>query len=796
MDLLSPKTAFLSQGISDKTTIASMDRNNNIPEVSIYSQEHFPNKEKISHEKIIKQNTSYIPSFLKNNGTALAEMNNSFDSFNPNSLKFKNIIAKYENINKEDSNNQKQFSNKYNAVVELFENKKSSVNDKPIQVNNNNVPSKLNLETIKMNNYKQNLSVKDKIENSPNQKFDELYLKTKKDHLLFKENPFSLGNIIDSHNKMYQKSNINEMPKKQFSPIDNCSKAYEIIKQKNPILESQKYKINNVKNSQNNVISTGNKIKGLEYDLENFEFNQSNLNIETPIISINNKNPIVNFNDLENEEIKKFNSWNPKKDINPYLTCASDKSKHLKESALENDNAIYQTNNSFNSCDNNIFLEPLKLNKKIKNIESTSNNEISNASSFYMKLDKKHKEISKDKYFNDFKFTEKSINNLKESKIDNHSYNYQYNFEKKFNNDLSKNDNILINEGLEAEYNDFNLECQFITNNKKIILKDNNPCSFLSKNKIGDANKEIELDYQDKKNQIAIDLSSNNVENNNKQNQFYLNSKERKLNINQEEKSFDSKMSCEFPSQVLNKDMIFTDKAYNYNLKDDCNNVIYNKNQFEIKNERNNSSDFVSKFNTSEAVKPPKIYLELNQVKNITTNDSTLIVNAEMDRKNNLLENIYGSYNGSNYKSNRSTSNESKDYNNTNNNNFNDNVNLGTINSYHSRDSVNNEYKYRSEGIYKNINLKTFNSSNSSNNNNNNNNDLLKINSNQLAYKINEQIDIEKKLIQANTNNKITSGNSLINTSNNLKKKPVQKNRIFFPTDIPLLNFNTNKEKN
>jgi hypothetical protein len=204
-----------------------------------------------------------------------------------------------------------------------------------------------------------------------------------------------------------------------------------------------------------------------------------------------------------------------------------------------------------------------------------------------------------------------------------------------------------------------------------------------------------------------------------------------------------------------------------------------------------NQNDFLKKFNTSDAIRPPRIFLDINNLF-AANSDQHLLVTAEMENSNkNINVNRLGGSNFmSNNRSNISTSNDDSkellNFNSKESNNPN-NINLNYFNSGNINKEINNN-----KNINKNV--RTFNSKNSGNSNSLSNNIPINFDSNKGNNKYSEDKDcnfnLDPKLSKFNSQN-----NSNINKSSNsnfsFKTKQSQKNQIFFPMEVSVKSFNS-----
>jgi len=768
MELLSPRTTLLSQGISDKTTIASLERHNN-PETSIISQENASKNYIISAD--FKANKEHTPSFLKKNGAIIDGLKNPFITNQAALFKYR-PFGKTENANTDRKN--------ISIINGYFDKKNCACANKPIPVNNTNIKGKLDSDENKKKNEKQNLTV-----NETN-----LVVKANLNSEYAANEIFSNQNQIINNKNTYSNAQTSSNCDNNINN-ENLNSEFALISKKNENFLSVF--------TSNNLNTNSNKGANLigNHTIDYFGAAGKNQN---------------NF--FENEDIKKFNSWNnaKKKSKNDLNSSAQSKSILVEDLHLEKKIAIFNsTNNSFLSCGNYKFLEPRKTNKNILHIENNNKTTTFNNNPHKVISEKSFQQFSEGLKIPEKNFSEKD--DLKSSSNNSYLYTNSNNLmtignnipnnliSKTVVNDLScknireissssnpydlaftgevdkKNLRIKNNEeeNSDAESSYLALEAKFITNNKLISKEERN---LLSNN---DQN-EMQLNPNSLK---LLDRSKNNPKDfdcNKKKFNFVEKEKKTNFNFNQQENSFNSDMCCEIPYNHKNNLAYNSNSAYDSIPFGNRKSLIKEKIN-ESENERNNSNDFLRKFNTSGAAKLPNIFIELNGIKNITTNDSMLIVTAEIDSKKDLFENIYRSYNGSNYKSNRSTSNDSRD----NNKNF-DNINDTNfnLNNFNSRDSVNNNLLNNFNS--NNINLKTFNSGDSSRYNSNN---ILKANSQQQPIKTLEQKELLNNIMQVNTNFKSNSGGCKNIT---LKKKQIQKNQIFFPSEINIKNLQTNQK--
>jgi hypothetical protein len=767
MELLSPRTTLLSQGISDKTTNASLERHNN-PETSIISQENASKNYIISGDfKAVKEHT---PSFLKKNRAIIDGLKNPFITNQAALFKYR-PFGKTENDNTDCKN--------ISIINGCFDKKNCACVNKPIHVNNVNIKGKLDSDENKKKNEKQNLTV-----NETN-----LVVKANLISNYAANEIFSNQNQIINNKNTYSNAQTSSNCDNNIN-IENLNSEFALISKKNENLLSMNTSNNSNTNSNKGASLIGNNI------------------IDSFGAAGKNKN---NF--FENEDIKKFNSWNnaknkSKKDIN---TSAQSKNILVEDLHLEKKMAIFNsTNNSFHSCGNYKFLEPRKSNKNLLHIENNNKTTTFNHNPHIVISEKSYQQFTEGLKIPEKNFFEKD----NQKSCSNNSYLYTNNnnlmtignnipnnlisktvvndlpnknireissssnpYDFAFTGEVNKKDLRLKNneeENSDAESSYLALEAKFVTNNKQIPREERNLLSYNDQNEMQKNPNSLKL--LDRSKNIPKDFDCN------KDIKFNFAEKEKNINFNfnQQKNSFNLDMSCEIPFNRNNNLANNSNSAYDSIPFGDRKNLINEKIN---ENERNNSNDFLRKFNTSGAAKLPNIFIELNGIKNITTNDSMLIVTAEIDSKKDLFENIYRSYNGSNYKSNRSTSNDSRD----NNNNFNyiNDANFN-LNNFNSRDSVNNNLLNNFNS--NNINLKTFNSGNSSNYNSYN---ILKANSQQQPIKTLEQKDLLNNIMQVNTNFKSNSGGCTNITS---KKKQIQKNQIFFPSEINIKNLQTNQK--
>lgn len=729
--MFSPRTARLSQGISEKTTIASLERNNN-QEQNIFSQDLVIKNHIIAPD--LKMNKEHVPFFLRNCAVGA----------NPVYLReksvakyFQNAPGKIENVNYVNNNN---FNNAENMDVVCF-NKPIQVNSVHKQISGNNINNKNNVSEIAR------------------------ILQT------------NAANLFASNKATY--SNLNSL---------------------NKVYSNQKRKSNG----------------------------------RTSIMRKNNFTAAEAAEILENEEIHKFNSWNdnsrkPKENKN-----------NFQETPLEKKIVAFNSlNSSLISRDKSVFLEPHKSNKELLKVQTQANsqklektNQLNSQKEFNFILNKI--EESKKNFVNKDFYNENEIENRKLNDLNNTFYlssNVNFNNEnslveklnaKKISDDFYsmpkmrefsncntpsifdrdgnfKLNNQFINEEENSDAESiFSVESQFVTNNRKKFMRKE------SKNQKENENQTLQLKNFPKISYISNDGNHGNNNNNNhilkdygfaffqKEKNYFSNInnsiKNNKINScnnninnnrnnfnndnnNKNENSFNSAVSCEFADQTDKNNPHKTNAVNTPIPYSNAENQLINKNKDELESERNN--DFIRKFNTSDAVKPQKVFLELNKANNLTTNDPMLIVTAEIDVKKNLLGNIFSSYNGSNYKSNRSTSNESKDNNNNNN----------IFNSKSSNSNMNNYYPKESNSF---------------------NNNAYKNNNQQQTNKTYEEKELMNNIMKVNTGCRSDSGHSATNTnivlnSNNntnitSKKKPLQKNQIFFPTEINIRNLNPNQK--
>jgi len=861
--LLSPLTARISQGLSDKTTIASLERNNNYIEQSALLNQDPALKHHIVAPDL-KPNNEHIPSFLKHFGADASGANNCLN----HKPSLKRDLAKCVKQENSGFNSGSFISNsfvKYNynnsKIATLFEKKSIASNDKPIQVNDNSsrVILRFNSEDNRKKIIdKQNLSGSEAVVNENNNciknSLNEVYLKTEKYEKKF------LGGSKDISNNNTNQSAGKKMINMEFF---NSMKSIRFNEKE--------------KNKDNNKIEPPNSAAENNYENENDDYDlMSNMNNSIPIcLNLINKNKtkrqsLASFNqtveaadaeNFENEEIKKFNSWNNPR--NTAKMCLNSISAAQNKNVFEDLNiekdiaeAVYNSINidtCFESCDkSDYFMQPRKSNKDLIKCQFESKSRIKsppNLNVNWKRLEKSQQQEAPREFLNLL-----SNNYLKESKDDLLNVSNTNNLDKN-NNDFSSNnpDEKFKSErfydyftfenrefskcntpsvfGKDAYYNNnnnnksksgeeeksddenlFSLESQFITNNKKIFLKDE--ISYVEN--FNTLNNENEKQNKQIKNLpktkfTCSDNQNKPIPNNNRSNNylnFAFSEKETNkfdfMNNNQFEHSFNSAMSFEFP---LNTYTTNNSNIYNLNPVNTANphsqtgNLLYDN--YNIKNEIESGSekinyDLLRKFNTSDAVRPPKVFLELNKLNNSGSHDPMLIVTAEIESKNNLFGNIYSSYNGSNYKSNRSTSNDSKEPNNHV-NNVNTNINLET---YNSKESINNNFNNN------NIILKTFNSGNSINTNtyNTNFNNFGKVNTQQKTNKIYKEKDLINNIKQVNNHCKSDSANAVTTTNNDNNnhnnntnitstKKPMQKKQIFFPTEINIKNLSSIRKK-
>lgn len=813
-----------SLGISDKTTIASSEKNNyNCIENSILSSD-FNNR-----NLDFKYNKEHIPSFLKKhsgNNQNFNFYNNSINVSNKNKFSIDHkkfsFLGKTENfnLNNNKSNNNSILGN--SKINGFFEKKKSGYDDKPIQVNDSNHPHESNRSNnsngiIEMGITNENLCKKiiseDQNLSVNNLEKKNLYIKpnnpknidletNQKNLSSIKPN---IANLTSYENKneyssnycnLNQNNNSDKDLKKSSNDIcfinPNISN-YEIITAKNP----------NLLNYKKNTNIKSNSITNSKDNLTDFITNIPN-NVNSCTLLANSKNKLISTeyrddpntelisdNYLKDPDIKKFNSWNNTRKIDNLLPNNNMINNRILEESnnLNNEFSIFNTvNGQQKFYEKRISLPHQKSNNNLpiclgifeKKPNSAKNDNIEKQKSKLKNI--KNLQVNKDDLIN--KSNDFHLNLLKtnQDRVNiKHNLNIYSDISDDFNKDitnLKKN----FNEEFSDNENNFSLEAKFITNNKKIIINDKIKSSGKANIKVNRIENNINSEFIKNQNKIYNDDNNENYFNNNlllnnskKTNcidkylqstnindckiinnfcsnenyKFNNNSFEKEKNLKLNE-SFNSAMSCEFIGNIP--------ANFQNNPKFSINNDLI-------------SNNVLKKFNTSDAVKPPKIFLEIKELTRNSNIDPMLIVNAEIGDKKKLIINKRNSYTSSIQRSNRSTSNDSKEFSNS-------NINM---NNYSSKEG--------------NINF-SANAYNLSNKDNSGQNfTALNINYNQHTKEkdqINSQNieDINGKTKEKSQANKFNPINSNLNNIDlSIKKKQNPKNQIFFPTEINMINF-------
>lgn len=700
---------------------------------------------------INKQTKDNLPLFLRKNSGSNACGNNinqiQCDSaFGKFSIPKKNVKSSNQRSSEEVNFN----SNNYKNLNKLFEKEKSSASDKPIQLSNSNYVS----------------------------------------YSFSNSNPVSCGSA---------KGNLEEKPISQQNPVKRFSSEEDLIS-----LSTNKYVKDSIKNTSNsnfNNVSSNNNYFGsnllggsnhfFEYDLTKdknnnlFNTSSSRTRSESNLV-INRFNEKqrqsillakANLNTLENEEsessifnndqIKKFNSWNNSSNTNANKLISSNnfdnKNNNNKVRSIFNSDDLSDQNHLalFNSTNSVVLnresLDKFFINKQIGSqnlLSSDKKSQIQLLNNMNVTMKSKNKSPNLTQELNNTPSNNKTFSascSDNNSNSNNNINNFYYNNSNNplFNAEAKASSKFQI--GAEEENTDyeanFALAAKFITNNKKIPMT---PSMLNSKEKysfINNNNKKPELNsFQF---QEAASLENKSIYS---------------IEKNQKRYSIDN---------ILN------------NVKP--NNLIPSKN---CELNAFNQNDFLKKFNTSDAVRPARIYLEMNDLAAASNSDQHLLVTAEMEKTNkNLNSNRISESNNfmSNYKSNKSTSNDdSKE--------FGSNANLLNFNSNASNNNNNNNHNNF------NMNLNYFNCSNNNNNDYNNSNQYSKRNFNNFdSNKKNKNLleekefnlNLDPQLSKFNSQNNSNYRSSNSNSNLSFKTKQSQKNQIFFPVEISVKSFNS-----
>lgn len=200
-------------------------------------------------------------------------------------------------------------------------------------------------------------------------------------------------------------------------------------------------------------------------------------------------------------------------------------------------------------------------------------------------------------------------------------------------------------------------------------------------------------------------------------------------------------------------------------------------------------NDFMRKFNTSDAVKAPRIIIDLKDYSSVANTDSKLLVTAEMEKSNktNNINRLSGLNFMSNNRSNKSTSNDDSkeliNFNSKESNSDNNNLNYNNFNRENLNKNINQYEKNNIHSSWKKSEISNFNSMRNFTSYN--------------SSKTNNKIFLEKEsnfkstlqLSKIKSQNK--SDNQCSNSHLSLKTKQSQKNQIFFPVEISIKSFHS-----
>jgi len=713
-------------------------------------------------------NKDHIPSFLKKisgyHSIDYIKQNSNNNDFNlKRSGKSNNEDKKISyNINPI-SNNNMFICNEYidNHKVNSFLELKLNSNNKPIQINK------------KFTNQNSLYDIKYKLENYFEKDQDKDFIKNRNYKFHIKKSKNFPNSEFDIQEKIGNE-NINNFSKNKSTYSDV---TFEKEKNNHPIDSNILKSFLSQKQHQN------------KFELGKYQ-------------NISNNSEIENLDKID--EIKKFNSWNYYKDKNNYKLSLVKENKlqdnipknnyifkdiiYLKNSDSKNNNEKYDflntrnfTKKTLNEIDNN-DIDFNNSRKKIEIITIEDNNEKNN----YLNSQNKKLDLEENLYNNIYKNTDKNVGKiLKQShKIMKDKYKYK-------NNKLMNIDKILnssINEFNPFSDNNFNIEANFITNNKNIFLKGDN--MKISKNN----DYECSIDrFEEKFKKDFYKITKNN---DNKNDSHLINTKNENLDFNlYVNNSFITQISSENSSNNNNNSKnYFSNNLYKFsscdhndieNRKNEkISNIIRNK----ITNSELNHFETIKKFNTSDAIKPSKIYLELNQMRNVPNNDPLLLVTAEFDRKKKqILSNKFRSSNtaDSNNNFNKSTSNDSNEF-------MRNNINIKKETNFNSANPHNNMNLNNFNSVsYLNSNFNRFTNKNKNSNNFNNKifeNDIYSINNKNRNISNDEKDNNNYNNIQIYFNNTKTHLNNNSNPYFISKQNSLNKNQIFFPSEIKNLN--------
>jgi hypothetical protein len=590
-------------------------------------------------------------------------------------------------------------------------------------------------------------------------------LKNEKDKIL--EN--LLSKALENKNIDYKDSS---KEKQNFSIKEirnNIIAKYKILE------DNEGFKNNNNNNKTANTknhINTDKSIRSSKFSIYN--------NIRSKSDSINNYNNMNNINS-SNEKVNNIYKSQEKQKENQYVILTNEIKEPNKFIDREPINSIKEYRKNFENKDyshdvnyekyfsrdeklkdfmreNNYALDLVfpqkRIHEKIQ-VEIKKKENLKNSI--------KKKNISYEDYaINKSNYSISSVT-IKKKVEDFNNSSVEFSFENskiKIRNSSSKLEEMSFsNYDIKDRYmseNPHDSEYRFIPNNKKIAFNDNKQnLEFIQMNNVSINNKK-----EIKRN---INIYSQKSKNNSLD--YY---KEKNLSVNKSYKSIKS-------SDILNTSFLKTP------IETSKNNIF--------------GESFIDKldkkFYTSDIIKPPKIILDLNQINISTEIDPMLIVNAEVDIKQNLLNK-------------KRTSNIYKNINKNNNNNSNLSLNVSK-NSMNDYNEVIRSREFKYEGNYinsferKNLNseekIKNQDTSlklNSSNQINTSNYKNFNWKSKIETIKENQSLSISKGSL-SEKNDK--TNNTNINYNNIYKnfKKKTSKNQIFFPFEIKFDTLNTNK---
>jgi len=841
------KILEINSNLKDKGIVDNYQCNSNLNNNNILQALKSHNDSKNQNLKLkdsfqnmnFKQIREHIPSFLKKFTGKNYQSGNI--QFNKDNLSKNSFQSKIDIFNGKINMNNKinMIDHNLNTNLNNFSDKNCSIKNNPNQVINTNIVDlnniNFNLGSVYNNNSNycenENKFVNNEIKKNQNFKVNDVDL-TNEDINKVDEEKINIkkqiNNYFDSSNNRSQ-------------PINNINLETKNILNSNNLQNNNFENIYHIKNYDNNTNKEINKNLIIKSHCANIIDQPDFKSIKSPLkLNLTNKEknscfqPVKLKDNLKrkekeciNDEIKKFNSWSNPNNINNKiynsinnkkqntnnnswnqkedLKCESNIAKFNSVSASMNNFSCNSSVEPFKSCDIlqkesqkndlfSIFQKEKQNNENINNKKFLSSNNVDE--DIQMVKDYKVK-----KKFND----DNNFNNFGEIEcFDNFSNFLKSNNETKF----YERDNVKNKFPKDKSYNienNFPLEAKFITNNKKIFFNEEKSFTenLFHNNDKNDKNRKNLIKEKLKSHEeilINKNLCPKNEfsENPNLNNLYNKNASDAigKKFINMQE--FNTAIFHEYPTNIEtckdNKKMIsniLNKKSFN-NIMDFENKSLikkfdYNKNNKKISNSKNNieSIDFIKKYNTSDAIRPPKIFLDLNEITTLNNLDPMLIVTAEIDKKKNILNN-YRSTN-SNQRSNRSTSNDSKEFgSNSNINNF----NSKEANNIYQNLNSNNSGNYNNFDLSNNFNLTTnsykiiYNSIK--------NKEINKTNDEKNKFAIlNDQCsDILSNNLSINNRNLNLTNSSKSNKS--LKKKLKQENQIFFPTEINIFDNNNN----